>query len=165
MLLYDLPLDDEPLFPLYVPWLLLDEPLLLLPVPWFLLLFWLLSFTLLLLRVRSRVMPSIQFTLLCWPLGCPVCCSSRVRWRVTPERDALLRVLLGRSYTLSVLFLTLSVRPCCAAFPFSVRDVCAVLVRLVRGVVARTPRSALDGPDARGTKLPPPLRPVCEALR
>ena len=95
--------------------------------------------------MRSRVIPFTQFTLLCCPLSFPC-----VRSRVTPVRVALLRVLLGRLYTLSVLLPRL-VRPVCGELPRPVRPVCAMLLRSVRGVVARTPRSALAGPVARGT--------------
>ena len=95
--------------------------------------------------MRSRVIPSTQLILLWLPFSCRC-----VRSRVTPVRVALLRVLLGRLYTLSVLLPRL-VRPVCEELPRPVRPVCAMLLRSARGVVARTPRSALAGPVARGT--------------
>lgn len=89
--------------------------------------------------MRSRLKPSIQLIFCLSELLAGV--------RVTPVRDALLRVLLGRSYTLSVRLVRLSVR----VLARSVRFTCDMLSRLVRDVVARTPLSALAGPVARGT--------------
>ena len=65
-----------------------------------------------------------------------------------PVRVALVRVLLGRLYTFSVLLLRL-VRGVCVELLRLLRGVCATLPRSVR--VARTSRSALAGPVARGT--------------
>ena len=65
-----------------------------------------------------------------------------VRSFVTPLRVALLRVLLGRLYTRCTLLSALR----------TVRPLCAAAFLLLRATdPARTPASALDGPDARGT--------------
>lgn len=82
----------------------------------------------------------------------------RGRSILTPERELLLRVLLGRLYTLSAPDALRTVRPDCAVALLSLRVAPPAL----------TPDDAREGPLARGTKLPrapPPLRLVYIALR
>ena len=95
------------------------------------------------LFVRAALFTRLPFVRL--PFSTRVALSLRVlfvRSFVTPLRVALLRVLLGRLYTRCTLLSALR----------TVRPLCAAAFLLLRATdPERTPASALDGPDARGT--------------
>ena len=81
----------------------------------------------------------IRFSSFCCTLV--PCALPRARSTETPERELLLRVLLGRLYTFSTFVALRSVRPDCAVAP--------LLTRVAP--LARSPDDARAGPFARGT--------------